>query len=781
MRVPRKRLDSDVLRIQRIWSRQKDLAATHHSFKSAPDLEEKHTEKIFLMVFLRTWVIDTWRQASLALTPEARRLRATQYINDWIARLHRQVDGGDVSPLGRNTATGGIMALTRIRGRLDTGDLCAQVAAHSLRRQFESDDERRAGVAGVASRRYPRWITTEDSFENQPLERTTRARDPAQRVRELGPCTSDPTRNVGRTALKIGDRPSVIRDGAARKQYRFAVQNDYMKYVTTSPVVCNVSGSYQTSRIHLDRYGTAINHHGRPALLQQALSECFEDLRLIRSEWISMYNIVNPRVNPDAQPGLLTGALFKNRAEAYETTTVLAMELFERLKTEQLFSALPWSVGGREKRQEREIGDEVTSRLVQMPEDVFSRIECAVAEPLLDRFKRANGDIKLGMTYAHGAHKKFFARFADCDHVKALDWSSFDSYLVEDIIVCAFGVLRAMYPPGKHADNVFLYLMSGFLRRDIVCPGGDVVTMDRGVPSGSGLTSLIGSISNWLIIRSTILSMEGADVAKKVRLAVQGDDSLIGWPTTTRRTPTTKEFGEHANWLWGCKKGAAPSVGQEDGFYTSAWPELALPFLSTRSYLGWPTWNLRDIVLVDLGTKNKPRNFEEEVLAGWGAVGYPGFSPRIRDYYPRFLRWCEANRESDRLIGSTGHVADIIETQIIQQQLLLHTESGGLVEVAKFAWGEKGRHPELWTDTQMRMRREGAQVPPAQRAQSLGKLEEWNCLLKHIAVRPDGTSAGIGQRTMSILPALKEEPPPSPWFYALLYCLDALRRWRRPT
>jgi hypothetical protein len=52
----------------------------------------------------------------------------------------------------------------------------------------------------------------------------------------------------------------------------------------------------------------------------------------------------------------------------------------------------------------------------------------------------------------------------------------------------------------KKTKLLFDYIKDSFIHSCILLPSGRIVQKHTGIPSGSGLTSLIGSIANMLII-----------------------------------------------------------------------------------------------------------------------------------------------------------------------------------------------------------------------------------------------------------------------------------------
>lgn len=65
----------------------------------------------------------------------------------------------------------------------------------------------------------------------------------------------------------------------------------------------------------------------------------------------------------------------------------MAESLLKGLETQQLYWAGPTAAGGREKKAEADIGDQLQARLITMPEDAWVRVEALVAEAVLQGLK----------------------------------------------------------------------------------------------------------------------------------------------------------------------------------------------------------------------------------------------------------------------------------------------------------------------------------------------------------------------------------------------------------
>lgn len=124
------------------------------------------------------------------------------------------------------------------------------------------------------------------------------------------------------------------------------------------------------------------------------------------------------------------------------------------------------------------------------------------------------------------------------DYVLCLDWSNFDAsvpgFLLEHVWkVMEFAVRKNTPNESKmHVENYLhnckLFFYNNFIR-SIYVVRSFIVTVLRGVPSGSLLTSIVGSIVNYVIIRC-VIDLQKYNITD-VSIRVYGDDSLVCFNT----------------------------------------------------------------------------------------------------------------------------------------------------------------------------------------------------------------------------------------------------------
>jgi len=298
-----------------------------------------------------------------------------------------------------------------------------------------------------------------------------------------------------------------------------------------------------------------------------------------------------------------------------------------------------WACGGREKPAlSASPGDLLKSRLVLMPETPSALLESAFAQPLTDMVSRARGDLALGTSMTDRGYVRLIAPLLGADHAKAFDWSGFDTRVREDMIVTAFGVMRACFVgDDKWLDNTFLRFISHFLVKQVVIPGGWVYTVANGVPSGSPFTSLVDSIVNWLVLVDLEVTMGGLGAPRKNSRVVYGDDFVQAF-----RAPCFEKgpYIELARRRWGFV--AKPSAAYE-GWVSTTESESSLPFLSYRFPLGLPARPVVDALKIGLLPKRPRDSYVDQMRRVIYLDHFAPYDAATREYHVGYFRWVAAH------------------------------------------------------------------------------------------------------------------------------------------
>lgn len=325
-------------------------------------------------------------------------------------------------------------------------------------------------------------------------------------------------------------------------------------------------GQPSVNKLSYDRLLSAIDYRGGV------------DLHLPKMESFDSSAVRNVRVNPKAFSGLQTSKMFGYRMrDSVKFTKSLTERLWKSCIRDRLRPDVSlWAVGGREKHVN--IADcefkPRRTRLVLQCEDSVKLLGNAVLQPFTSRLTGLmSGSFMIGRSMEDFKFDEFYRRF-NCDSdpnfgVIDADWSQFDNYVYEELIVSAFGVIRSCYPEGKEIDNYFLYQCGSMVFKNVVLPESKLIyRLSKGLPSGHPYTSVVGSIINWLLWSVGIVEALNYQrgIIARTQLAVMGDDTLLKYPygNTPRLEKIMMSMGmkidsfvhRHGP-LWSLKKGSS--------------------------------------------------------------------------------------------------------------------------------------------------------------------------------------------------------------------------------
>lgn len=259
----------------------------------------------------------------------------------------------------------------------------------------------------------------------------------------------------------------------------------------------------------------------------------FPDIKFdINKKWLSAVP-----VNPEAFPGFLTSRLVgSDKRSVYSSCLTIARQLWDTIVTSKSFvqDFSLWSIGGRPRRQDMSKGKPPRSRLILMPEMSTSFISGIIGTMFTQALKMvdmSNAECFMGQEVTNGMWRRIADWAKPGQPVLELDWTEYDSTLTQNALVSAFCLLRTCFPKSSKIDRLFIYVMSGTIHKHIVLRQRFIYRVSSGLPSGSPLTSILGTVTNWVLLNYTLMSKKlfNIDGPDDFKLAVAGDDTLIGF------------------------------------------------------------------------------------------------------------------------------------------------------------------------------------------------------------------------------------------------------------
>lgn len=208
----------------------------------------------------------------------------------------------------------------------------------------------------------------------------------------------------------------------------------------------------------------------------------------------------------------------------------VAQEIFDEASKEYVIDRSLWSIGGRGRANKitPAAGDIVKSRVVLMPEGTSKIIALACSNAWMRnivKFNKVNptNEIGVGLDFLNGRYLDFSSHINSFNITAETDWKAFDTTVSENMLILAFGILRACFPDDEKYDKLFIFQASSVIFKNVVIPGGFVYRISKAIPSGSPWTTALGCIVNWLTWAAVF---DGLDYDTHV--TCYGDDTVIG-------------------------------------------------------------------------------------------------------------------------------------------------------------------------------------------------------------------------------------------------------------
>ncbi|AXR76113.1 RNA-dependent RNA polymerase [Ustilaginoidea virens nonsegmented virus 2] len=644
--------------------------------------------------------------------PETDRIRmAWKYLNRRKAQAAKARDDSSGSHLPRVQAA----ALWLVLDDFSLTPARATVLAHAeyRRKRFEKPERKIRTTEWVGGAPNPIALTS----ERQVSTKWKRAQSNAERLAAL--CDDAPfpptavARLDGRLELPSGCRPQkFVLPGGPALEFIRERRPSLLKWLGPSDAC--VGGSWDTSKWSFEVACQPNKGSGHAGDLYRALSSGYKDLKLGRLPQPSIRALECVKVNGRAYPGIFSSRIGNNRKTAYGACVEIAKQhyLDARERFEPDLSL--WACGGRGKPSQMvQVGDRLKSRLILMPETPSALLESAFAQPFTAMLSAVRGDIMIGASMTDRGFRRVLSPVEDAHHVKAFDWSGFDSRVREDMIVTAFGIVRACFK-GDDAwlDNVFLRFISHFLVKRVVTPGGWLYTLANGVPSGSPFTSIIDSLVNWLVITDLEICMGGLSAPTKNRRRVYGDDFMQAFfaPCLERDAYIALAFER-----WGFV--AKPSAALE-GVACANTADASLPFLSFRFPFGLPARPIQDALKIGLLPQKARYSYSAQAARVCYLDHFAPYDPETIEYHREYFNWLQTKIPG--MTWADGRPQPDLVSPWIHKAMVNFVAAGfapGVVSLGEwFRQEDPRRWPDRWVP-----RRCGRLVPRA--AWSQGKLQ----------------------------------------------------------
>lgn len=422
-----------------------------------------------------------------------------------------------------------------------------------------------------------------------------------EEVKDVLPIKVSPVcRWVGQTPFPIGSRPQKFRY-FSREFVSFLNETkdikDYRHVLKDMPEQFIACGAWPTLVRELERFGEQVPHTFSWGEYSRGFFVRKDRLimpRILRKP--DSLEIYSQPINPKADPGLITRKEFgSTKAKCFGAVSHIAKMLYDKTAIKPTQDLSLWHIGGRERRNKLVPGTKVRSRPVWMPEMSSSLLAQLYSRPIMSGIQNLQGqsldmEVMCGSSFNHNGWDKFRKRFVRKLNIIHADWKNFDSSIVEEVMVLAFGIARSCYPEDEVIDNHFLFIASGFIHKQVALPGRFIYMISKGVPSGSSFTTIIDTLCCWIVWSAIMNKLVGKE-CRDLDMALYGDDSMVTLPVNFSLPPKIEE----KILMW---TGMVVDPFKVSSFESIHVPEDNSSFLKTVSYHGLPGRNTADVTQI---------------------------------------------------------------------------------------------------------------------------------------------------------------------------------------
>lgn len=271
--------------------------------------------------------------------------------------------------------------------------------------------------------------------------------------------------------------------------------------------------------------------HRAASKVQQIWQNYYGSNLKVSSTMKSLYNL--PK-NTSAGLPFKSGV---QKGEVRNQLAYLARKQWERIRKGKQLQILPCRSGAR--CQLRPIGEN-KPRLIWAYPGYISVIENQYLLPIKERPPPSFMGWSINwLDEGKSLNRLVFGDMNTWRSIAQIDFSSFDATVHNTLIHLAFGVVRSLFEMSKDEKIMFDQLRYYFVNTPL-CFYNQVIVKERGIPSGSAFTQLIGSIVN--MIACTYASEMSREFSLRHEFSCWlGDDSFLNFEVSLAKD----EFDYH--------------------------------------------------------------------------------------------------------------------------------------------------------------------------------------------------------------------------------------------
>jgi len=136
----------------------------------------------------------------------------------------------------------------------------------------------------------------------------------------------------------------------------------------------------------------------------------------------------------------------------------------------------------------------------------------------------------IGQSMTHNQWIRLY-QFEGCDLMFEADGSQFDESLTESVVGCAIRIWSDSFPKSRRMKRIFRFIKNSHKKWHFLDPRGHCYRVNGGMNSGSGDTTIVNSLCNfiiWTSIANLCPEFKGLDW-DAVEMAYMGDDVVLGF------------------------------------------------------------------------------------------------------------------------------------------------------------------------------------------------------------------------------------------------------------
>ena len=201
----------------------------------------------------------------------------------------------------------------------------------------------------------------------------------------------------------------------------------------------------------------------------------------------------------------------------------------------------------------------------------------------------------------------------------SLDFSLFDQTVPSWLIKHVFSIIKGWFVLTNEQERELDWVCQNFIHTSIMLPDGSVNMKHRGIPSGSNFTQVVGSMCNYLVIATYLISLQTGNSmhdytslfgkmgpsAKDLSFFIMGDDNLF----FTREVLNVADLSQYVSRNFGMKihpektdtsdnSGKWPVFLKRTWYGSSEWREPLSLVVNVihpermRTYDGYSPWHI---------------------------------------------------------------------------------------------------------------------------------------------------------------------------------------------